>query len=79
MTAEKGEPCVTTVKCHPELNPRDLEVSSTSTALHTLFRLEMVANVKQHRKVVIEPADTSLSGILVQPKDSLRGFPGLNV
>lgn len=34
---KREEPCVTAVKCHPELNPRDLEVSSTSTALHTLF------------------------------------------
>lgn len=63
MTAEKGEPCVTAVKCHPELNPRDLEVSSTSTALHAGFRVETVANIKQHRKVVIKLAHVSLSAL----------------
>lgn len=35
---QKREPCVATVKCHSELNPRDIEVSSISTVALSVSR-----------------------------------------
>lgn len=83
MTAEKGEPRVTAVKCHPELNHRDLEVISSSTALCMAFRGETVTNIKQHKKVVITLTDISLSVLIkvdmVLAINFSLDFPVLNV
>lgn len=56
---KKGEACVPAVKCHPELNQRDLEIISSSTAL--VCHWETLTNIKQRRKVVITLADIYLS------------------
>lgn len=49
---QKREPCVTTVKCHSELNPRDIEVSSTSTAVQRVWGQQWQTHEHQ-RQVVI--------------------------
>lgn len=50
---QKREPCVTTAKCHSELNPWDIEVSSTSTAVQRVLGGKRWQTHEHQRQVVI--------------------------